>query len=417
MSDFALRLAGLLKSIGDLLLGDPAPVLKLPYDILLDIFKVAADAYNSGTDELGMGPLIACYHPGLQGLAVLCSRMPSSLVDVYYIRRMGDNLAPLLARTAPAAVPRSSTFCPGSFEFPLPIPLLNGLRFTGDWDDIPISGFRGGLPRLEILELPCTSLYESLQFQLAPRLHTLRTAQITSVDSNRLWDLIPCAQIRTLVIWNSCDLDLVGFTNLTYLECISMRRGWETDSAPLVLKHLRTWYIDHQASGPGRHPEVAEMLDHFTTPTLESLEISYLTDPSHLCSFLDRSRCALTHLALRRSSIRIGEMVKILEVVPALERLLIDDGYIPTVITNKFFDSLTISSSTGHHVLVPALRELRIRGRFMFQGPKVLDMLQSRVGINLEVVKLVVATGAIAELDLLRLKAFDGIRVSVEELL
>ncbi|KAJ7612662.1 hypothetical protein FB45DRAFT_1036880 [Roridomyces roridus] len=400
MSDF---------SLGGLSLDDPAPV---PYDLLLDIFKLAAD----DSDLLGRGPLLAisqvCRHwrdsalesPVLWSTFAADARGTISHLQLLqlYLQRSRD--LPLSVRL------HSRWESEEDPRRPVLVALLTllaehsdrlfSLQFTGSWYDIQISEFRGRLPRLEILGLCSISLCESLQFQLAPRLHTLRAEAgcITTGDSGRRrpWELIPCAQIRSLVIsqhfsWPTPDdagLQLEEFSNLTNLKYI-IRPGngsrilsvWGTRSAPFLLPHLTTWCIDYE--GPEsffKISELAEMSDHFTIPTLKSLDIIYFADPAHLCSFLYRSGCALTHLTLRRSSIRAGEMLDILEAVPALESLLIDNGY-------------------------------------MFQWTKLLDMLQSRVDVGSEsklgLVELVLPRGSVEEEDLMRLKGFVGIHVSV----
>ncbi|KAJ7650823.1 hypothetical protein FB45DRAFT_888898 [Roridomyces roridus] len=433
---------------GESTLDDPdaaTPISKIPYDVLLDIFHAVAEP---GTFEVGRGALLAITHvcmdwrkvaldfPSLWSSFMVNIRETTSHLRLLelYLQRSRD--APLSVRIHARYREQHLDVAGSRAVLALLAQHSNrffSLQLTGFWDGVEWFGIRGKLPHLEILQLPDSRIHETHQFDDVPRLHTLRTRgrciTLSGFPPARPWKRIPCAQIRFLVIWPqtmrdipSHGLQLDDFPKLTSLRCILPCRDtnddgailsmWGTRSAPFLLPRLTSWCIE--VDGPEntlRVPELGEMLDHFTTPALQSLDIIYLVHPTNLYSFLKRSNCGLTHLVLRRSSIRVGELLEILELLPALERLLIDNGFTPTMVTNKFFDNLVLSP--GRRVLVPGLRELSIRGTYIFQGPKLLEMLQSRVGSNLKFVQLALPTRLVEGLDLLGMKALVGVCVLV----
>ncbi|KAJ7612657.1 hypothetical protein FB45DRAFT_1065375 [Roridomyces roridus] len=308
------------------------------------------------------------------------------------------------------------------------------LRLTGSaWPRLmPFSRFRGRLSRLEILELSrqYSGLLETGQFQIAPQLHTIRTPGShltgTAVDPERPWLDIPRPQIRSLVISRPYDmagaggdriLQLEAFPNLSSLtldfeaygsDAIQTMSG--NPSVRFTLHRLSYWKI--QVASKLEVPQLGWMMDHFKTPALGTLHITYFTEPSNLCDLLRRSQCSLKRLVLQRCAIRVGDLLSVLELAPSLDSLVIDNGSIPTMVTDKFFQGLTLDS--GGRTIAPVLRELRIRGQYFFNGGKVLEMLESRVGHDLAVVQLVLSQDALKDSDAERLRAYAGIRVSLD---
>ncbi|KAJ7612660.1 hypothetical protein FB45DRAFT_874868 [Roridomyces roridus] len=417
------------------------PALRVPYDILVEIFHAATDLYMY---EVGQGPLFGIIGvcTGWRNAALECPSLWSTFwVDMYvdlvqtYLQRSRSCLLRIhLIANIRLRPSRSDSRQYNLDTVQRMFRILADhsdrfwtLGFSGvDWPQLlpSFSGFRGRLSSLEMLDLDNEALFETGEFQIAPELHTLTTLGPCLAGTTNL----PHAQIRSLRIswtrdsWglrNDCIRQLESFPNLSSLT-LEFKAGsepssviyiiesmFDVHSAGITLPFLSYWKIQV----PFKVPPLGWMLDHFKTPALETLDIAYFTQPSNLCDLFRRSQCSLKRLALRRCTIRGGDLLNILELTPSLDSLVIENGSVPTMVTNRFFDSLTFTA--GRHPIVPVLRELEITGQYCFSGPKVLEMVDSRVGRGLSVVEMVFFREALImkEADVVRLdRAFKGLR-------
>ncbi|KAJ7124349.1 hypothetical protein C8R44DRAFT_980658 [Mycena epipterygia] len=169
-------------------------------------------------------------------------------------------------------------------------------------------------------------------------------------------------------------------------------------SSRLLLPRLSSWRIDFGSaiSTP------ANFFSSYMTPVLESLELIRLGQPAMLGEFIQRSKCALKTLVLRESS-------------TSLESFVVEEAPIPTAITDRLFNVLTMSAGCTS----PSTACI-----CMFDNAVLLEILESRrapaaarsgaVFVSLDVVELTLGNRVVKDAQLQQLRAPDGIDVSLD---
>ncbi|KAJ7641996.1 hypothetical protein FB45DRAFT_863061 [Roridomyces roridus] len=309
---------------------------------------------------------------------------------------------------------------------------ISNLRWTGSyWDRVDFSGFRGRLTALVELDVCNLGLLDTREFEFSPALRSLRTSGRCLELSHAVPSHI---EIQSTLPWaggedilkrfSSTAEPLLDFSSLTWLACVLTeddddKETWDVRSGqPVVvertlrvLPQLKSWSFECHNIKARQSERVRRLLDLHSTPALETLDVCCLASPTSLRAFITRSNCQLTRLALRQCRIRVGQFIDILRLLPALESLVIENGVIPTMITDRLFESLC--NSVDRLELVPRLRELRIVGHYMFKVAKLVEMLESRDGSVFKLVELVIPLNAVDELCRLRPKIRQRVRVGV----
>jgi hypothetical protein len=273
---------------------------------------------------------------------------------------------------------------------------LHNFRLTGTkWDSISVSGSRF-LRVLGEYDSSCT------------KSHTHRFAD--NGDPAK----IQISYIRSLYLHRHAAYTLDGldkFSNMTSLTC-KFSNGWWSGtwhSQHVVLRKLSSWKLDF-----GSTSTPSNFFNHYTTPALESLELKSLAQPAELAAFIQRSGGNLKSLLLRKSSVRVVEVIPILEVSPKLERLAVVDGF-STAVTDKLLEAMDMGP--GHAALLPRLQHLRIDGRYAFRFGILARMLESRFApggsVPLDSVKLSLDDRVVNDADVQRLTALKGLSVSL----
>ncbi|KAJ7620060.1 hypothetical protein FB45DRAFT_1093989 [Roridomyces roridus] len=280
---------------------------------------------------------------------------------------------------------------------------IYALSFVGyTWARIDLSVLRGRLSQLEVLHFidaaplytfSVTAFTPTCHFDIAPKLRVLRIAGL---------DLEGCSQ-------KSIDLSNLAFLTVI-LFALDDSRGTSSHhtAGEQILPRLTCWQFV-RLEKYGQDEVVCRLLDRHTAPELGRLDIACLAAPARLEALLARSQCPLTHLALRHCRVRVGELLDILKQTPGLECLVIEHGLIPTMITDRFFEGLTLRNGAG---LVPKLAKLRIVGHYFFREAAMLEMMESRDRAVLKDVELVSPVSAVQELR--RLKPSIDERVCLE---
>ncbi|KAK7439799.1 hypothetical protein VKT23_017374 [Stygiomarasmius scandens] len=104
----------------------------------------------------------------------------------------------------------------------------------------------------------------------------------------------------------------------------------------------------------------------------------------HLVSLLSRSKCVLTSLHLECTSLQDEQVLALLEVVPSLLELGLDENHRTCMVTDHLLQTLTLDMSTApqgaSRVLVPNLQRLilHLRNPFRFNFANLVAMLRSR---------------------------------------
>ncbi|KAJ7895391.1 hypothetical protein B0H13DRAFT_2665119 [Mycena leptocephala] len=409
-----------------------APIRRVPTDILVAIFMATKP---DGFQLVGTGPIpvllqvcskwraVASDHPALWS-SFSCGLFPHNgfpnikLVELYLAR---SKAAPLTIEVI--SVDRS----PGPAETAPMISLLAehaenlySLRLTGTWYEVELRGFGGRLPRLEILQLSPLAFKSSGQFEIAPRLHTvILTKSYTS-------EVMPFEQICSMDFKDVVTpAELEKFPNITSLTCTFTEGYLLGLSGHIVLRHLSSLRIDFARSAYASNMTVASMsspikfFDHYSSPALESLEISSLVQPANLGDFIQRSQCDLKTLVLKESSVRIAELLQIFEFSPSLDSVTVEDGTTPTAITDRLLAALTVHPESA--ALLPKLTHLCIEGQYMFRDAILLEMLESRtvtalhdnsIYLPLELAELWLER-VMVDADVQRFRDLEGVDVSL----
>ncbi|KAJ7794682.1 hypothetical protein B0H14DRAFT_2922466 [Mycena olivaceomarginata] len=155
-------------------------------------------------------------------------------------------------------------------------------------------------------------------------------------------------------------------------------------------------------------------------PALESLKITGLSQPAGLGAFVQRSQCALTSLVIRRSSMRIADLLRIFDAQPNLKHFAMEEGITPTAITGRLLEALIVNAARP--ALLPNLTTLSIDGSYMFRDSVLLQMLESRTPAaelssnlcaSLDLVKLSIGNRMVKDEDVERSRALQGVEVSL----
>ncbi|KAJ7854099.1 hypothetical protein B0H14DRAFT_2757333 [Mycena olivaceomarginata] len=232
----------------------------------------------------------------------------------------------------------------------------------------------GRLSNQEILQIGRWPV-SSTAFESVPRLHTLRLpsyAELTEAEHN-----FDRAQIHTLSLLDPTGKKLLAYPNITTLTCIETRNGADrivtAPVVPPILACVRTLKVEcHRREYDIRRTWGSNIFDRFTTPVLCSLDVDFRGEVSQLTRFLRRSRCSLTNLVLHECTVRISELLEILDLSPALEALAVLGGT-PTTITDRLFQYLTKCPSN-----LTQLGSLRIAGIFAIGITALVEMLETR---------------------------------------
>ncbi|KAJ7905874.1 hypothetical protein B0H13DRAFT_2334076 [Mycena leptocephala] len=367
-----------------------APLRRCPVDILLEIFTVA----KPGIQPLGEGilPLLSQVCGTWRAVAhdhpALWSSFSFSLFDLDFASVRWLELHLENSRTASLTIEVDATQRPrDSLRVSQAVTLiaahserLHNFRLTGTkWDSISVSGSRF----LRVLD---------------------------NGDPAK----IQISYIRSLYLHRHAAYTLDGldkFSNMTPLTC-KFSNGWWSGtwhSQHVVLRKLSSWKLDF-----GSTSTPSNFFNHYTTPALESLELKSLAQPAELAAFIQRSGCNLKSLFMRKSSVRVVEVIPILEVSPKLERLAVVDGF-STAVTDKLLEAMDMGP--GHAALLPRLQHLRIDGRYAFRFGILAGMLESRFALGgsvpLNSVKLSLDDRVVNDADVQRLTALKGLSVSL----
>ncbi|KAJ7101418.1 hypothetical protein B0H15DRAFT_411392 [Mycena belliarum] len=399
-----------------------SPIRRMPIDVLVEVFIATQP---EAIQPLGRGTVNLLSHVCTEWRAVVSEHAPlwaSFSVSVYdadpmvttwlqiYLQRAKGALLTLEADATPRAaggVPVMRTLellAAHSEQF-------HSLALTGSYCRIvPLSGFRNRLPNLQVLRLP-EDANTGLEFQIAPRLHTLVLADSYALGS------YPVSQIHSLHLHRGASPSgLAKFTNLRTLTCnlteIAYQGRWGTAHA--LLPHLSTWRI---AFG-GKMSTPPDFFDFYTMPGLQCLEITSLPQPAKLQAFVQRSQCSLRTLVLRLSSVRIAELLAIFELSPGLESFTMEDGFTPAAVPDRLLEALIVAP--GRAPLLPKLTHLLIDGTYMFRHAILIKMLESRsehspeVCVNLNEVELILEDRVVPAEDVRKLRALEDMDISLD---
>ncbi|KAG7090473.1 hypothetical protein E1B28_009587 [Marasmius oreades] len=204
----------------------------------------------------------------------------------------------------------------------------------------------------------------------------------------------PWAQITHYAVHNDtqwfADLEdhFSALSQMKNLEYCSLETSIPSDgilipSKSPALSHLHTLVLSH------RHIEIEEsaidpLLDWLTLPSLRTLRLTCgLDSPSSLLSFIQRSQCTIEQLAILRSVMDDGALVRLLSAdcfnhVHTLEL----GGTTPLDLVNisdTVIRALEVPSPTStQSILVPRLRTLVLHDEKAWSDGVFLDMVTSR---------------------------------------
>ncbi|KAJ7684201.1 hypothetical protein DFH06DRAFT_1516 [Mycena polygramma] len=238
---------------------------------------------------------------------------------------------------------------------------------------------KGRLPSLEVASFSCPSktseeedsaLGEVDVFEIAPRLRSLSLRNAASGEV----PLFPLKQLEKVLFTNLSNNTIIQMItqspDLRSLTCY-WHGGAPTflDVEALPFPSLVTIALSGSCN----------ILQYLTTPNLESIS---LTDMQHSAAFrmielLQRSRCSTHSLQLENVWIHGNSLVEMLRAMPTLRTLSIVDGK-PNSLTDKAIEALVVDQNDS--VVLPALRNLTVRGSYLFRTSTLLDMLESRAG-------------------------------------
>ncbi|KAJ6460447.1 hypothetical protein C8R47DRAFT_1327675 [Mycena vitilis] len=367
---------------------DMAPIERVPTDVLMSIFEAAT---SETVESVGKGVLPVLLRvskkwsatarelPGLwatfsfvlfPGAGLFTRNI--ELVHLYLQRSKAAPLTIVLNVTNPTNLRQKSDAGAGSLIFLLAAhsEQLYSLRLTGTWSFREnLFGLRGRLPNLEILQLSSFDRCTSYELGIAPRLHTL----ILKYPGSH--GLMSFPRLRSLCLLNGIDpAGLAKFSSITSLvnNCADDYRSELGSHA--ILPRLSSWKIEFN----GRYHTPPLFFDHFTTPSLEVLDITTFVQVGNLSRFILRSGCSLKTLKLKKCSVRISELLQIFEASPCLDSFSIEEGSTPTptAVTDRLLEALTVNSDRA--ALLPSLTHILIDGEFVFRDESLLAMLESR---------------------------------------
>ncbi|KAJ7027557.1 hypothetical protein C8F04DRAFT_1294188 [Mycena alexandri] len=364
-----------------------SPIRRMPTDILVAIFMAVRP---DDIQPAGKGPIpvllevcaewraVACAHPALWS-AFSCSLFPGiggpsiELVHLY------------LQRSKAAALTIEVDAGRQSGQKNEAEPMIDLLAvhaewfycvcLVGDWLTVDLHRLRGRLSRLEILQLPSMGARSSDEFEIAPWLRTLilRTGH-TEED-------LPFNQIHSLHLYAGVSVPYLSkFPHLAAMSCSFTEYGsfGAVLDSRTELAHLSSWTINFSNFNRLDLISRPKFFDAFAAPVLESLEISYLSQPSNLGGFVQRSGYNLKTLALQGSSVCIEELLQILKFSPSLTSFTMKDGATTTAITDRLLTALTVGADHNFNAFLPNLKHISIEGEYIFRDAVLVEMLESR---------------------------------------
>ncbi|KAJ6479949.1 hypothetical protein C8R47DRAFT_1285280 [Mycena vitilis] len=149
------------------------------------------------------------------------------------------------------------------------------------------------------------------------------------------------------------------------------------------------------------------ILEHLTAPSLGSVSLTVMQNFSGsmvVAAMITRSQCSLHSLVLDQIWIHGNSLLEILHVTPTLHTLTIADGK-PNSVTDKAMGALIMNRNCT--VALPALRNLTLRGSYLFRTSTLLDVLESRIAepTRVQVVDLRLGHRQYTEAELDRFRA------------
>ncbi|KAJ6471624.1 hypothetical protein C8R47DRAFT_1222152 [Mycena vitilis] len=373
-----------------------APIRRVPGDVLLEIF---AAAKSDAIEELGKGMLPALTQVCQQWRAVTHERPLFWASIAFSLKDLNLGAIRWLKLHLEKSVPVMLTIQVDATSNPNPrdpdrLPILRAAVNLIDAHSTRFHSFR--LRGTEWDEIG------------------LRRLSTTSGGPNK----ISLSQIRSLYLERGTPFNVNRFSNLTSLTWRLTRwhhGAWQY--AHTTLPKVTTLQLDF-GTGDLRSLDFATeqisiaCFEHFTFPALKNLELVSLRQSSGFAGLIERSKCKLQSLVLRGCSMRVAEVKAIFELSSGLESLTVVDGFC-TAVTDKILEPLT--RYPGGNTLLPNLRRLRIDGRYAFRDQKLLEMLESRGawGVLLDTVELRLSDRTVEAPDVQRLRALNGVSVSM----
>ncbi|KAJ7508331.1 hypothetical protein B0H11DRAFT_1964415 [Mycena galericulata] len=357
-----------------------APVRRVPFDILAEIF-LAAKPTDLVAPWDGVGPLIS--HVCSDWRAISCTQpaLWSSFSFPLFGRKNWNWLAVYLERSGSA---------PLTVEVDARRPLLEG-GSNGDRE-------------LDLLRAHAHHLHD-LRFITASNLNVSGGGPYKGLPPFHV-ELPRLQALHLTGSWGGLDDQ---FASVPPLHTLKLVGGVDLASGPHIFAQaqINTLIIDG-AGGRWLAP-------HATLPALRALDIIDLHHPADVTLLLARSQCDLTTLALRNCKVRIGQLLEILESTPHLHALTVIDGH-STMITDRLFQFLTDNPTR-----LPILSSLNIEGAFAFGNRALVTMLEARTApkalagtfVCLSSVDLSLSDRTVKAAEVEQLKRLAGITVSL----
>ncbi|KAK1225062.1 hypothetical protein PQX77_012009 [Marasmius sp. AFHP31] len=206
-------------------------------------------------------------------------------------------------------------------------------------------------------------------FKDSPSLHTLRIDGSTL--NNGHFDL-PSDSIKVVQIWGGPTPDVLGFvssfTHLEDLRLLHLRGSNDHDTLPRTLSSTvrsatLSWDTEEDAD---------TSLRYFALPGLKFLTLSgdrkswtsWANSITTKSSFLTRSACSLTSLSLNRLPISHQQTIALLELVPTLTTLEIEERRLDApnqIVTGSFLRRFTVCHQLevlqSGHIFLPRLMD------------------------------------------------------------
>ncbi|KAJ7511468.1 hypothetical protein B0H11DRAFT_872548 [Mycena galericulata] len=394
-----------------------APIRRIPTEILTEIFMWTQDPTT--VDGIGRSVARTLSHVSTYWRAVACGvprlwssfsvplfgQDPDAQLLTLHLDRSGD--APLTIHVDSRTNTENET---GEREMQLlakHAPRLYRLCFVGH-PAISLEALRGNLPRLEILEFVNLSDDIGDAFKDAPSLHSIKLWHMQEAQHV----VLPGRQIRTLTVDSGPGLPNTYieqlFPNLTSLVCAPE----DPPRVSITMQDLEDWQI--RCSESTYHS--TDFFNWYTTPSLRRLQLTRFergwSSPDVL-HFLQRSRCDLTELTIEECPLRATDILDMSLLLPNLVKLVIKHAT-PNTLTDKFMEALTLHSNQPARL--PKLATLHIDGSYLYREHTLLEMLEShtsRLDAGLHTVELVLRNRAIADPELARFRALEGIHLSL----
>lgn len=130
---------------------------------------------------------------------------------------------------------------------------------------------------------------------------------------------------------------------------------------------------------------------------------------SSVASHTSRSGCRVKTLLLQNTRVRCGELLELLRALPTIDTLVMAD-LIPNAVTDTLLRELLLHQDTpteGAETVLPTLKNLSISGAYLFSTDMLLNMLESRGGVDgprsvLSVIDITLSRHCVGLADLMR---------------